>query len=91
MTSDHAQGGATIHPVSFKIFVNSRKKDVANDVLTYDDVVRLAFENPQTGPDAIYSIVYRDAGDPKSGILAPNGTVTIKNGTRFDVTPTNKS
>ena len=65
--------------------MNSRKKEVSSAVLTYDDVVKLAFENPQTGADAIYSIGYRDAYDNKSGILAPGGHIRIKNGTRFDV------
>ena len=91
MSSEQEQKEGQNHENDFKIFVNSRKKDVHHDVLTYDEVVKLAFENPQTGPDAIYSIVYRDAVNPTSGILAPGGTVKIKNGTRFDVTPTNRS
>jgi hypothetical protein len=74
----------------FTIIVNAQKKTVENRVVTYEQAVQLAFPNGQQGSD-MYTVTYRKAEDNKSGTLVPGGTVTVKNGTIFDVTPTNKS
>ena len=76
----------------FEIFVNTHKKIVQKNGLTFDEVVRLAYDNPPTGPNIVISIDFRKAaGKRREGTLHPGGTVSIKNGTIFDVTATDKS
>ena len=76
----------------FKIFVNTRPKETTKRELSFDDVVRLAFENPPSGPNVKFTIVYRNG--PKrnpQGNLTDGKSVFVKNGMIFDVTPTDKS
>ena len=73
----------------FDIFVNGQIKTVTNKILSYDDIVALAF-TPQ--PNFRYTITYRKG--PKSnrkGSLDEGQSIKIKNGMVFDVTATNKS
>jgi Multiubiquitin len=73
----------------FHIFVNGQKKTVTNKILSYADVVAIAF-TPQ--PEFKYTITYRKG--PRSnrkGTLDEGQSVKIKNGMVFDVTQTNRS
>ena len=75
----------------FTIIVNGREKIVDHRELTFDEVVQLAFPGPAS-PDAQFTVTYSRAVKPqREGILHEGGTVTIKQGTIFDVTRTNKS
>lgn len=52
----------------------------------------LAFENPPTGPNIVFTITYRRGhGDKPEGTLVEGGTVRIKDGMIFNVTATDKS
>ncbi len=74
------------------IVVNGRRKMVTNRVVTYEQVVAIAFPDGPAGENVTYSVVYSKAVAPKSeGTLAEGGQVTVKDGTRFNVTPTDKS
>jgi hypothetical protein len=75
------------------IVINGVRKPVAkNAVLSFDQLVRLAFENPQTGDGAQYTINYTRGPDGhRSGSLVEGQTVPVKDGMEFDVTPTNRS
>ena len=76
----------------FRIIVNGREKIVDHMVLTFDEVVRLAFDPVPTGPNIMFTITYSRAVKPQhEGILSEGGEVTIRPGTIFDVTRTNKS
>ncbi len=74
---------------SYKIHVNGIDKTVDHDVLSYDEVVRLAFG--QIKPGTIYSVTFEKAREPKEGELLEGGSVTIKNNTEFDVDDTGRS
>jgi hypothetical protein len=76
----------------FDIFVNGRKKVVATQELTFDQVVALAFEPVPTGPYIMFTVTYRHGphANPE-GNLPEGGTVKVKDGTIFNVTATNKS
>lgn len=77
--------------IEITVIVNGRPKTVTKRVLTFAEVVALAFPNPP-GPNTIYSVTYRGARGPKpSGTLSEGGSVKIKNKTTFNVTPTDKS
>ena len=74
------------------IVVNGRRKTVADRVVSYEQVVCIAFPDGPAGDNVTYSVVYSKALAPKQdGTLAEGGRVTVKDGTRFNVTPTDKS
>lgn len=85
---DHFHAG----PKEFTIIVNARKKTVEKKKLTFDEVVHLAFNPVPTGPNIMFTITYRHGphANPE-GSLMEGGTVKIKDGMIFDVTPTDKS
>lgn len=75
----------------WKIYVNTKETEVSEKVLTFDKVVGLAQPLP-SGPNYEYTIDYRKAaGKKEKGELLPGESVEIKDGTIFDVTPTDKS
>ena len=79
-------------PRSFTIVVNGRPKVVAEDKLSFDEIVALAFNPVPTGPDWVFTVTYRDAAGKKpDGTLIEGQTIEIKDGTIFNVTATNKS
>jgi hypothetical protein len=75
------------------IIVNGRPKTVPKkDELTYEEVLGLAFPNPQTGDGIQYTIQYsRGEGKKPSGSLVEGQSVKVKEGMEFDVTSTNRS
>jgi hypothetical protein len=74
------------------IVVNGTQKAVQKDDLTFDEIVKLAFDNPPYGENTLFSITYRRGhGNKPEGILAPGETVKVKEGMIFDVTATDKS
>lgn len=73
----------------YRIYVNGVEKTVDHEVLTYDEVVRLAF--PQPTPGTIYTVSFEKAKEPKEGELVAGQTVTIKPETEFDVDDTGRS
>ena len=90
MTNDT---GKEKKPKEISIIVNGRSKTVSkNDDLTFEEVVALAFENPQTGDGIQYTVQYmRGRGNKPSGTLVEDQSVKVKEGMEFDVTPTNRS
>lgn len=79
-------------PGVYHIFVNGQKKTVTTKTVTYEEIVKLAFPNPITGPNIICTVGYEDGPHQNpSGSLMPGGTVKVKDGMIFDVTPTDKS
>lgn len=77
---------------TYTIIVNLGEKKETQETLTFVNVLDIAFPPPRTIPDTEYSITFKNAkSDPRSGQLHIGGVVEIKNGTQFDVTPTNKS
>jgi hypothetical protein len=74
------------------IFVNGRKKEVTQRVLSFMEVVALAFNPVPSGPDWVFTVTYRKAvSKPHDGTLIQGEHVKVKNGTVFNVTATNKS
>jgi hypothetical protein len=75
------------------IIINGRPKTVPKkEELTFDEIVALAFENPQTGDGIQHTIQYsRGHGNKPSGTLVECQSVKVKEGMEFDVTSTNRS
>lgn len=82
------------HDHDYHILVNGRERTVESDRLTYDQVVALApnLPPPTPGVEYDYDVTYTGAVEPKKdGDLIAGETVTIKNGTHFVVSPSNRS
>src|SRR5437870_42515 len=47
-------------PKTYRIFVNGQEKVVATKWVTYAEIVALAFPNPPTGQNIIYTVGYED-------------------------------
>jgi hypothetical protein len=70
----------TPHPVP-------KKEDI-----TYPEVVTLAYPDYLNHPEITYSVTYtRGNGDKPEGILAPGGSVKVKEGMSFRVNRTGQS
>ena len=80
------------HPKDFTIVVNGREKTVTERELTFSALVALAFDNPSTTGNTIYTISYRRGeGNKPEGTLVEGESVKVKNSMIFNVTPTDKS
>jgi hypothetical protein len=79
-------------PIHIKIKVNSRDRVVNHRVLTYWEVVKLAYPEAVPSDQIIYSIDYA-SGPPQNpnGSLVEGYSVVVKEGMKFYVTPTDKS
>ena len=77
------------HEKTYKIAVNGIEHTVTNDVLSFDDVVAIAF--PNADPNTIFSVSFDHAKEPKEGELLKGQSVTIKQNTEFDVDDTGRS
>lgn len=88
---DHGQGPSS-REWDFNIVVNGKAKKIDQQVLTYDEVVKLAFPTPPGDGDIIYLVSFNNADqDPKKGDLVAGQSVKVRNGTSFDVRHTVRS
>jgi hypothetical protein len=76
----------------YKIFVNTRPKEVFTRKLTFWEVVKLAFPDASPSQTKIYTVTYKrgPASNPE-GSMVDSETVHLKDGMLFNVTPTDKS
>ncbi len=80
------------HNKNFTIIVNGRQKVVTAKEISFAEIVALAFDNPPTGPNIVFTITYRRGdGNKPEGSLVEGETVKIKDGMIFNVTATDKS
>lgn len=80
------------HPHPIEIVINGRPATVADDEVSFEEIVKLAFPSTPPNPNTIFTVTYRRAaGHPADGILIEGGTVKVKKGTIFNVTATDKS
>lgn len=79
------------HSTEIRIIVNAEPKVVQSDIVSYEQVVSLAYPTPPA-PGTRFTVAFRNAEQPKEGSLAPGGTVKVKkDGTIFNVKATGKS
>lgn len=80
------------HDKVFMIIVNGRPKSVVDKIITFSQIIALAFENPPTGLNIIFTVTYRKGeGNKPEGTMIEGNTVKIKDGMIFNVTATDKS
>lgn len=74
------------------IIVNGREREVERGKITFWEVVKLAFENPNPGPNIVFTVTYRRGQSPKpQGTMVEGDEVQVTDGMIFDVTRTDKS
>lgn len=81
-----------VKPISIRVIVNARPREVHKRLLAYWDVVKLAFPDAVPAPNTVYSITYARGpdGNPE-GSMVDGQQVLVKNGMTFYVTVTDKS
>ena len=90
--ANNGQGQGQGHDKDVTIVVNGRQKVVTAKEMTFADIVALAFDNPATGPNVVFTITYRRGhGEKPEGTLVEGESVKIKDGMIFNVTETSKS
>jgi len=76
----------------YRIIVNGREKQWTEKTITYDQVVKLAFENYVETSDVIYTVDYTDGPHQNpSGSMVKGDIRFVTNNMIFNVTPTNRS
>ncbi|MDA8398476.1 MAG: multiubiquitin domain-containing protein [Actinomycetota bacterium] len=89
----HGEGGAPAaqhDPIT--VIVNGRPREVDHRLLSFDDVVRLAFDPVPTGPNVLLTVSFRNAAGERKGTLTEGESIEVKeHGTVFNVTATDKS
>ena len=75
------------------IFVNGTQEEwPKNSNITYAQVVTFAFPDYSQHPEITYSVKYKNGhGEKPEGILAPGGSVKVKEGMSFSVSKTGQS
>jgi len=74
------------------VIVNGRKKETPHRVLSFMQVVALAYDPVPSGPDWVFTVTYRKAASkPHDGSLIEGEHVKVKDGTVFNVSATNRS
>jgi Multiubiquitin len=88
---EHFHSGPA-QPRKFTIIVNGQKKVVTKKIVTFDEIVKLAFPSPLPGTNILYTVSYEDGPrvNPQ-GSLKEGQSVKVKNGMIFNVTATDKS
>jgi hypothetical protein len=72
--------------------VNGRQNKWPAKTISFDDVVRLAFDTPPTGPNILFTVTYRKGtGHKPEGSLVAGHSVPVKEGMIFNVSATDKS
>ncbi len=83
---DHPEPGKGV-----EIIVNSRKKFVDAEGVTFKQVIGLAYDDPPSGPDIEFTVKYRNGPRGSKGSLVAGGETKIAYDMIFDVKFTDKS
>ena len=73
------------------IIVNARKKEFSGKEITFEQVVKLAFETPPYGENTMFTVTFKRGHGDKEGSMLPGDRVKVKEGMVFNVTATDKS
>jgi hypothetical protein len=78
---------------TIEIIVNGTQFDwTKNDEITYAEVVTLDVPDYAQHPEITYSVTYKNGhGNKPEGTLSPGGSVKVKDGMSFSVSPTGQS
>lgn len=86
MLTEHVSGNHNT-----EIIVNGRPRNVAGSVVSFEQVVEIAFPDDAPNPDRIYTVAFQHGARKSEGTLVAGQFVEVKCGTQFDVVKSNKS
>ena len=90
--SSTEQAASPEHQKSYEIYINGRPREVTESQLSFEQVVRLAYDPPPAGENVQITVVFRRGhGNKPEGSLMPGQVLKIKEGMIIDVTATDKS
>ena len=76
----------------FAIVVNGRLRQVTTEELSFDELVDLAFDDPERGPQIVFTITFRKAsGRIEEGELDEGQQLKVRSETVINVTRTDQS
>ncbi len=76
----------------FTIIVNAREKLWLQKIISFEQIVVLAFGLVQDYVNTIYTVTYKKGDNNKpEGIIVKGDEVKVKDGMRFNVTQTSRS
>ena len=79
-------------PKTVTIVVEGTPHPWPKDDISYAEVVTLEVPDYAQHPEITYSVTYkRGHGEKPEGILSPGGSVKVKDGMTFNVSPTGQS
>jgi hypothetical protein len=79
-------------PKTVTIVVEGTPHPWPKDDITYAQVVTLEVPDYPAHPEITYSVAYkRGHGEKPEGVLSPGGSVRVKDGMVFNVSPTGQS
>lgn len=74
------------------IIINGRAKEIFASSISFDEVVKLAFETPPSGTNIMFTVsFYNGPQTNPEGSMASGAIVKIQTGMVFNVTATDKS
>ncbi|WP_205625824.1 multiubiquitin domain-containing protein [Ensifer aridi] len=77
---------------TIRIIVNTREKFVEPGMISFQEVVRLAFPDLPAGPNTSFTVSYRKGSDERpEATLVDGESVKVKKGMVFNVSATDKS
>ena len=83
---------ANPEPRTFKIVINGEQHVVPRRRLTFEEIVRLAFEDAIFNDDIVYTVTYKRGSEQnREGSLVAGGSVFVNNGMIFNAKRTDKS
>lgn len=77
----------------YTIIVNTREKTVSQKELTFTEIVALAFDNPPTGANVMFTVTYRrgQGEKPEGTMVETDAPLKLKKGMIINVSATDKS
>lgn len=74
-----------------EVVINAEPHEVPKGDLSFETVVQIAYPNPPTGPNVVFTVTYSKGEDGKQGSLTPGHSVKAKQGMIFVVRVTDRS
>lgn len=89
----NANGDKNEKEKEITIIVNTREKRVTQKELTFAEIIALAYDNPPTGADVMFTVTYRrgDGNKPEGTLVKTDSPLKLKDGMIINVSATDKS
>lgn len=89
--NNNANGGKD--DKDYTIIVNTREKSVSQKEITFAEIIALAYDNPPSGADVLFTVTYRrgQGSKPEGTMVETDPPLKLHDGMIFNVSATDKS